>query len=360
MSQSETALTAYPDIAENQERAIPSLAMMMERMSIRRSRDMNVSSLPFAPGDTTARSEAELQAIVIGSRNSVDLPLTIEQSNYFADMLRRTATGDTRKRMVTDLEKFLNTNEEEVWENSWVRFPRRLLSSLSEEVLRRDLLSDKEDPGKGSRLDVTKFLFRNEGEDCLRVPISYLLKLSLAEVVDESRLTLPGTILETTRKLMEHFLNDNSSPETFSFHVVSASDQCPLGRAVAGEMAKRFLLTSLLVMYANERFHLKQNGQQAFVFYSPHPPFRLKRLNNCISDAFYRELFMNPCLSGWRRGEEKQDYMHLCHQVLSRSQLNAVAKLREAGIINNNPVILPNTSNITLSNNGTHVSLGSR
>ena len=84
-----------------------------------------------------------------------------------------------------------------------------------------------------------------------------------------------------------------------------------------------------------------------------------KVLSNCISDSFYRELFMNPCLSGWNNGEEKHEYMHLCHQVLSRSQFNAVLKLREAGIITNNLVSLPNLSNISLANNGTHVSLGS-
>jgi hypothetical protein len=39
--------------------------------------------------------------------------------------------------------------------------------------------------------------------------------------------------------------------------------------------------------------------------------------------------------------------------------LNAVAKLREAGIISNNLVVLPNVSNVSLANNGTHVSLGS-
>jgi hypothetical protein len=87
---------------------------------------------------------------------------------------------------------------------------------------------------------------------------------------------------------------------------------------------------------------------------------RQKQLNDCISDAFYRELFMSPCLSGWDDGEAKHDYMKLCHQVLSRSQLNAVAKLREAGIITNNLVVLPNLSNTSLANNGTHVSLGSR
>ena len=96
------------------------------------------------------------------------------------------------------------------------------------------------------------------------------------------------------------------------------------------------------------------------VFYSPHPPIRQKRVNACISDAFYRELFMNPCLSGWSRGEQKHEYMHLCHRVLSRSQLNALGKLREAGIITRNLVVLPNTSNISLANNGTHISLGIR
>jgi hypothetical protein len=79
-----------------------------------------------------------------------------------------------------------------------------------------------------------------------------------------------------------------------------------------------------------------------------------------VSDAFYRDLFMSPCLSGWDQGEVKQRYMHLCHEVLSRSQLNAIAKLREAGIIPRDLVVLPNTSNVSLANNGTHVSLGSR
>jgi len=92
---------------------------------------------------------------------------------------------------------------------------------------------------------------------------------------------------------------------------------------------------------------------------SPHPPTRQKVLSHCVSDAFYRELFMNPCLSGWDQGEEKYQYMHLCHRVLSRSQFNAVLKLREAGIITSNLVALPNLSNISLANNGIHVSLGS-
>ncbi|MBF0518287.1 MAG: hypothetical protein HQK92_01030, partial [Nitrospirae bacterium] len=71
------------------------------------------------------------------------------------------------------------------------------------------------------------------------------------------------------------------------------------------------------------------------------------------------ELFANPCLSGWNEGEKKYAYMKLCHEVLSRSQLNTIGKLKDAGIITNNLVVLPNISNICLSNNGTHLSLGS-
>ncbi|HRC43777.1 MAG TPA: hypothetical protein PLT27_06990, partial [Nitrospira sp.] len=52
--------------------------------------------------------------------------------------------------------------------------------------------------------------------------------------------------------------------------------------------------------------------------------------------------------------------MGLCHEVLSRSQLNAVVRLKDAGIITRNLVVLPSTSNISLANNGTHLSLGSR
>src|SRR5208283_3953475 len=96
------------------------------------------------------------------------------------------------------------------------------------------------------------------------------------------------------------------------------------------------------------------------VYHAPHPPVRQTELSSCISDSFYRELFMSPCLSGWEDGQAKADYMHLCHQVLSRSQLNSVAKLREAGIITNDLIVLPSLSNVSLANNGIHITMGSR
>ena len=315
--------------------------------------------LPFSAGDTTGGTETELQAVVVGGRDEVDLPLIIEQSDYFANITKRAAAGDTPKRLIADLERYLGGNKDNVWENSWVRFPVENLSPFALSVFEQDLLCDKKNPSAGKRSDAGRFFVTEaDGTKLLRLPISYLLKLSLADLLGSQ--SLPAPLEETGRRLMGHYLNDNTSPETFSFHVVPLTSQGAMGRAVARETSKRFLFTQLLVMYANESFGLKERGQRAMVYFAPHPPVRQKELNEHVADAFYRELFMSPCLSGWDKGEEKHRYMQLCHQVLSRSQLNAVAKLREAGIISNNLVVLPNVSNVSLANHGTHVSLGSR
>ncbi len=317
-------------------------------------------ALPFSVNDTTAGTETELQAVVAGRREDVDLPLIIEQSNYFANIIKRAAAGEAPQRLISDLERFLAGNRENVWENSWVRFPRRNLSPYAQRVFECDLLADKGTPVAGQRSDAGRFVCGDRnGEECLRIPVSYLIKLALADMLG-SRDDLPAIVTQTGERLMGHYLSDNTSPETFSFHVVPLRPERGMGRGIARETAKRNLLTQLLVMYANESFGLRESGQQALVYFAPHPPVRQQELNSHISDAFYRELFMSPCLSGWDRGEEKYRYMQLCHQVLSRSQLNAVAKLREAGIITNNLVVLPNVSNVSLANNGTHLSLGSR
>jgi hypothetical protein len=321
--------------------------------------DCLADSLPFCGNDVTAGSESELQVAVCGDRSSVDLPIQIEQSNYFANVMRRVHAGDAPKRMISSLERYLKDNPSRIWENSWIRFPKSRLTHLGRETLRIDLLGNKLDPSKGQRSDTHEFLFQEKGEEYVRVPISYLLKLALAEAVGSQR-NPPGEFQEAALRLMPHFLNDNTSPETHSFHIVPLSREAGLGRALAREIAKRFLISQLLVIYANLHLGLQESGQKAMVYFAPHPPTRQRELNDCISDSFYRELFMSPCLSGWDCGEQKRSYMNLCHQVLSRSQLNAVSKLREAGIIANNLVVLPNASNISLANNGTHVSLGSR
>jgi hypothetical protein len=317
-------------------------------------------SIPFSAGDTTAGSETELQAAVAGEKGNVDLPVTIEESNYYRNIIRRAAAGETPGKMVTGLEKFLVGNRENVWENSWARFPRALLTPYVNEMLDRDLLADKSNPESSQRGDVEKIIFYEEGREFIRIPVSYLLKLSLADVISVDP-NLHPIIKTTGERIMRHFINDNTSPETYSFHpVLLRPSSTGMGSGIAHETLKRFLITQLLIMYANKRFRLLSRGQEAVIYFSPHPPMRQKRLNDLISDSFYRELFMSPCLSGWDRGEEKYHYMILCHQVLSRSQLNTVAKLKEAGIITRDLVVLPNISNISLANNGTHVSLGSR
>ncbi|MCL5125757.1 MAG: hypothetical protein M1511_14905 [Deltaproteobacteria bacterium] len=314
--------------------------------------------IPFGADDVTVGSETELQAAVLGTGDRVDLPIRIRESNYFANILRRAASGDTSTRAITDLEEYLNNNAENIWENSWVRFPMACLNQSARKVFDYDLLLDKRKSNGALRTDTHKFIYLDQGKEFVRVPISYVMKLALADVIG-SQEGLPEIVGLTGVRLMDHLLNDNTSPETFSFNVVPVRLETGLGRALAKETSKRYLLTQLLIVYANKKFLLETNGQKALLYFSPHPPTRQKKLNDCISDSFYRDLFMSPCLNGWDTGQMKHDYMCLCHQVLSRSQLNAVAKLREAGIITRNLVVLPNVSNISLANNGTHVSLGS-
>jgi hypothetical protein len=322
------------------------------------SRTHSILSIPFSLNDTTAGSENELQSIVVGRKEDVDLPISIEESSYYRNMIRRMKSGETPRKVVCDLTRYITENKSRVWDNSWVRFPRRLLSPYANQVFGRDLLLNKKDSRAGRRGDIGRFFFSKGGEDHLRVPVSYLLKLSIADAIS-SQEVLP-VIRSTGERAMGHFLNDNTSPEVFSFHPVLLKPEKGMGFSIARETLRRFLFTQLLVMYANKKFRLLENGQRAMVYFSPHPPVRQKHLNEIIPDSFYRDLFMNPCLSGWDHGEDKYNYMNLCHQVLSRSQLNAVLKLKESGIITKNLVVLPSISNISLANNGTHISIGSR
>lgn len=318
----------------------------------------NGKSLLFSLEDTTAGVESEIQAVVIGNSNQVDLPLSIKASNYYKNVVKKAKTGDSPQHVLTSLEDFLEDNEKEIWENSWVRFPENVLSDYACEVFQTDLLADKKHPEAGNRSDLSQFCFQQDGESYIRIPVSYLLKLALADAT--SKATSHPTIREIARKLMGHFLNDNTSPETLSFYTVPLSKRFDKGKGIAEETLLRYLLCQLLVQYANKQFKLTASGQTARVYFAPNPPIHQRKLNELIPDSFYRELFMSPCLSGWDKGEDKHHYMGFCHRVLSNSQLNAIVKLKEAGIIITNLVVLPNTSNTSLANNGTHVSLGSR
>jgi hypothetical protein len=316
-----------------------------------------IDQLPFVGLDATAGSEDELQAVVMGSPEHCDLPLSIRESRFFQNIARRSASGEAPRRTLLEVEDFLNDSRG-VWENSWVRFPESRLSPHALHVLDADLQVVR-DGLVSERSDACRFRFLDNGQRWLRIPISYVLKLSLADLIG-SQLHMLEPMRQEASRLMRHFLNDNTSPETTSFLVVSASATRSLGEQVAREAARRFLFTSLLIAWANQRFGLAETGQRALVYHAPVPSVHQEELSACVSDSYYRELYMSPCLSGWSDGEAKYQYMHLCHQVLSRSQFNAVAKLREAGIIANDLIVLPSLSNVSLANNGVHISMGSR
>ena len=336
--------------------AIPSHAVF-DLPSQRHRTSFELEVLPFSPGDVTAGSEDELQAVVVGKAETCDLPITIRDSRFLTNIARRSLSGEAPHRTLLDLQAFLNDSEN-VWENSWVRLPVRSLSPHALDTFHRDMRAEARGESR-KRSDFAKFMVSHKGEDWLRAPISYVLKLALADLVGVQP-HMPAAMREEAQRLLCHFSNDNTSPETTSFHVLFAAGTAGLGKEVARESARCFLFTSLLMSRANHQFGLLETGQRAMVYHAPHPPVRQTELSSCISDSFYRELFMSPCLSGWDDGEAKCDYMHLCHQVLSRSQLNAVAKLREAGIITSDLIVLPSLSNVSLANNGIHITMGSQ
>ena len=316
------------------------------------------SSQPFAAGDTSTGMEYELQVAVEGDQRTVDLPLAIRGSSFFSNTVKRVGRGDLPPWRIDSLRNFLDHNETGVWENSWVRFQEERLSDYARKILHHDLLADKGEPDGPRRSDLHRFFFTEKGVSWLRLPVSYLLKLALADAIG-SAASISPVIYKTGRDLLSHFLSDNTSPEILSF-TIPVAGKGQVGRLAARETARSFLLSQLLIQYANTKLGLVESGQRCLLYNAPHAPHRQKKLNEIVPDGFYRHLFMSPCLSGWDRGEEKHQYMALCHRTLSHSQLNTISKLKDAGIITNNLVVLPNTSNTCLANNGTHVSLGSQ
>ncbi|MEE4242350.1 MAG: hypothetical protein V2I36_12855 [Desulfopila sp.] len=312
---------------------------------------------PFIGADSTAGMEYELQVAVEGLCKDVDLPQTILGSNYYGNIVKRANRGDLAPGSVDALNTFLYKNESNIWENSWVRIRPYLLSSWTREMLADDLLADKKNRDGGRRKDAGRYSCMHQESEMLRLPISYLLKLSLAQAVS-SAISLPQEIGSLGKKLLGHLVSDNTSPEILSFTIPRA-DTRSIGDLAGAETARTLLLCQLLIQYANTAFRLEESGQKSLLYFAPHAPARQKHLNDLVPDGFYRHLFMSPCLSGWDRGEEKYQYMALCHKTLSRSRLNTISKLKDAGIIVNNLVVLPNTSSTCLANNGIHVSLGS-
>ena len=329
-----------------------------------------IQSLPFSTDDATFGCENEFQAVVMGKSNDVDLPITIRDSACYKNLLKRNERDGENHRKIAGFEAYLNSEgactskdkhisamDTDVWENSWVRFPRHLLNLYANQILDSDLHCDKQNPSAGYRRDMQRFFVEKDGIKYLRIPVSYLLKIALADALGNP--CIHSRLRNAAGKMMACFLSDNSSPEILSFFPCSIKTGRLTGLKPVRETAIRFLLIQLLTAYANKRFQLAENGQRVLVYFASHTPQRQKHFNQVIPDAFYRDIFMSPCLSGWDRGEDKSAYMHMCHRVLSRSRLNAVTKLKDAGIITSNLVVLPDVSDVSLANNGTHVSIGS-
>jgi hypothetical protein len=183
--------------------------------------DIDIETLPFTPGDITAGTENELQALVVGKRTTVDLPLTIERSKYYSNIVRRIAVGEASTALIRELQKFLSDNDDQVWENSWVRFPRKYLSPFASNLLDQDLKVNSGEYEE-ARSDRDKFVFATNWGEWVRIPISYLVKLALADVVGTQPF-LPSSIKEIAIQLLPHFSNDLTSPETFSFHLIDST-----------------------------------------------------------------------------------------------------------------------------------------
>ena len=291
-------------------------------------------SLPFHPRDITAGTENELAAIVVGKRDIADLPQAIERLPFF----------EAGGRAAVELEKWLADNAGQAWEHSWLRIPHAALNAAARITLGSDLA------GRRDREDF------HVDHGCVRVPASYVLKLALADVLGAR--DLPGRALLAGQRALGCFLNDNTAPEIISTHIVSGKGGEAPGRAVARENAQRFLLTQLLAAYANEKFDLRASGQELSIYAAPNPPARLKGLSRLLPADAYRDLLMNPCLSGFKDGASKRTYMHVCHETLSRSRMHAGARLMEAGIMKPH-VVESMVCDTSLLNNGTHLSLGS-
>jgi hypothetical protein len=263
-------------------------------------------TLPFGPDDVTAGSESELQAAVLGERSDVDLPLAIEQSSFFANSIRRAEAGDTSRRIVSDLEGWLESNREKVWDNSFVRLPRRTLSAYADSVFRERPARRQGRPGEPAARRRRALHRPRERRGAGSHPHQLSAQAGPGRRSGRGE-NPPDAVRGPGVRLMGCFLNDNTSPETLSFHTPRLRRETGGGAALARESAKRYLFSQLLIAYSNEVFELKRRGQTALLYSSPHPPVRQRQLNDCVSDSFYRELLHEPLPVGLgsRRAEAR-------------------------------------------------------
>ena len=117
-------------------------------------------------------------------------------------------------------------------------------------------LFSKANPAEPTRTDASRFSFSKNDEAFLRIPVSYLLKLALAEAVGDPA---TATMVQSTgERLMDHFLSDNTSPEVFSFFPTPSdtSDRIEAGTELdCGSSASLYSAQSLLRNFLVEGNH---------------------------------------------------------------------------------------------------------
>jgi hypothetical protein len=62
-----------------------------------------IEHLPFIPDDAAAGVENELQTAVVGNCATVDLPISIRDSDFFKNISKQVHSGENTGRPVTEL-----------------------------------------------------------------------------------------------------------------------------------------------------------------------------------------------------------------------------------------------------------------
>ena len=147
------------------------------------------ASLPFSLGDATCGCENELQASVLGPAEAVDLPRSIAESNYYRNMAKRERSGEMPRRVINDLEQWLESNSRGLWENSWCAWTPPCSPPWPARPGSATFWPTRSIPRAPARADAGRFSC-NDGR--LRLPVSYLLKLSLLDALGRPLVPAPG------------------------------------------------------------------------------------------------------------------------------------------------------------------------
>ncbi|HOP30242.1 MAG TPA: hypothetical protein PKZ64_11785, partial [Spirochaetota bacterium] len=126
-------------------------------LGLREGVSIDPEKIPYTGEDATCGIENEFQTAVKGRSGDVDLALYIRESRYLKNLIKRSERGDLPGKRVEEISEFIDDNRSCIWENSWVRFPRKTLSRYADAVFRGDLKSDKANPESGERRDAGNF-----------------------------------------------------------------------------------------------------------------------------------------------------------------------------------------------------------